>query len=244
MGEALIVDVSSFQPVRLDYSKIKAAGVIGAMVKATDGLNSPDKFFLDHVKGFTDVGIPCGGYHYLLVRKKPTLQDAEQQADQFVDRYLSASCTLLPACDNEDQENTGCTVDEWLEAIRTFRDRVKARLGALMQYSYPYFWGHDLGKQVANATDLGIDPLWWAEYATFLTPPKPWTKATLWQFTDKGDVDGIPGKVDLSRLAPGMTLADLTRMSSAVSVPSEGHNSSDFTDDETEPDPTANDPLV
>jgi GH25 family lysozyme M1 (1,4-beta-N-acetylmuramidase) len=194
-----LVDVSGFQPSALGYRAIAQAGIVGAMVKLTDGRSSPDSLAAQHVAGFKIAGIRAGGYHYLLVRKGA--QDAMDQAREFCARYVALGCDLVPGLDCEDAENAGTTPEEWLVAIRDFVMIVEGQLLMCpLIYSYPSFW-RGLGPTLADAVDIGHCPSWWAEYGPVPHPAPPWTAdfPALWQYTGSGTVAGVPGKVDRSR---------------------------------------------
>lgn len=212
------LDVSGFQPTTIDWGKVAASGVSFVIVKATDGLGSPDPHFAAHVAGASAAGLRCGAYHYLHPRHgKP--QDAAAQADEFADRYLGAGCELVPAVDCEDTGNEGVTPAEWLEAIRACTAQLEVRVGCKpMLYSYPAFWA-SLGPTLAGATDLAACMLWWAQYGVSAPhTPAPWAPKlpAVWQYTDKGVVPGVPGHVD--RSCSWLELPDLVRPNSAAAA--------------------------
>lgn len=213
-----LVDCSGFQPTTIDWKKVAGAGISGVIVKATDGLGSPDPHFGAHCAGAKSAGLLRSAYHFLRVRHgRP--QDAVAQADEFCDAYLAQGCELIPALDCEDggkdTENTKATPDEWLAAIRAFIATTVARVGCRpMIYSYPWWW-RSLGETVAQADDLALCPLWIADYAGHTTPIvlRPWTDWVLWQFSEASTVAGIPGHVDQS--SSREPLSELVRDTSA-----------------------------
>ena len=60
----LIVDLSSNNGHPIDYAAAKAAGVIAANIKATDGQNYTNPYYATDVAGFQAVGVPTRAYHF------------------------------------------------------------------------------------------------------------------------------------------------------------------------------------
>ncbi|OPX16964.1 GH25 family lysozyme, partial [Gordonia sp. i37] len=65
-------------------------------------------------------------------------------------------------------------------------------------YTYPKFWDTAMG----GTTEFGDPPLWIASYNGQSAPEMPhggWSTWTFWQYTDSGQLPGIPTPVDLNR---------------------------------------------
>lgn len=195
------IDVSGHQSP-IDWARVRAAGVSFAYVKATEGTGYRDKSATRHASGAFAAGLDVGAYHYLRVRQGA--QDAAEQAHQFLAVHRALGCTLLPALDVETQGNEGRSYAEYLAAVRTFVDVVEAEIGRPpLLYTYPGFWAGS--SQLTGAEDLVRCPLWIAHYTRRgPTIPRPWTKATMWQYAAGagviGRVDGVVGAVDRDRL--------------------------------------------
>lgn len=199
------IDVSSHQGT-IDWEKVRAAGIEFAYVKATEGVGFRDKKALDNARGAMAAGIEVGSYHYLRVRSGK--QDASEQALHYLGVFQELGCTLLPALDVETQGNEGKTYAEYLEACREFIEVVESEIGRPpFLYTYPGFWANS--SVLTGATDLARCPLWIAHYTKKApTIPKPWTRATMWQYAAGagviGKVDGVKGDVDRNRLFGGL----------------------------------------
>ncbi len=74
----LIIDLSSNNAHPIDYAAAKAAGVVGVIVKATDGLTYVNPFYDPDVAGFEAVGVPVIAYHFA------EFGDAAAEAAKFV----------------------------------------------------------------------------------------------------------------------------------------------------------------
>lgn len=60
----MILDLSSNNPHPIDYAAVRAAGVTGVIVKATEGTTYINPFYGQDVAGFQAVGVPVIAYHF------------------------------------------------------------------------------------------------------------------------------------------------------------------------------------
>ncbi|MBS1954391.1 MAG: glycoside hydrolase family 25 protein [Cyanobacteria bacterium SZAS-4] len=186
------IDVSIYQG-KIDWQRVKQAGIKFAFVKATEGATFQDKLFKENIRAAQSAGISCGAYHFF--RPKTPIGP---QVDNFINSIRSAGVTVLPALDLEvpaDWRNIprGDRINlviEWLE-------RVKSVLGIppiiYLSSSFP-------GDVLTDAHELAAYPLWLAHYTKHPAPvvPAPWQTYTFWQHSDRGAVEGIVGNVDLN----------------------------------------------
>ena len=201
------IDVSGYQPESIDWNAVRSAGIVGVLVKATDGIGSPDPFFESHCAKAHAAGLLVGGTHFLRLHPEPERGGAAQ-ADEFAARFLKMKCNALPALDVEPppqtlQETWG-SPSAWNVTIHQWIAECRAVLKVSpMVYSYPYFWTW-LGAVIRTPT-IAACPSWWADYSHEkpIAPP-PWGAVpALHQYTDTGTVPGIPGHVDRSRSSGG-----------------------------------------
>ncbi len=181
------IDVSHYQG-DVDWFQVKAAGLVFAFTKATQGTSEVDPRFAANWAGIRDVGLVRGAYHFL----DPD-QDAAAQAEHFLATVALEAGDLPPVLDVEVTE--GLSVEALDEAVRTWLEKVAAATGTQpILYSDLSFLESELAKA------FGAYPLWIAKYAS--TPPKPpaaWTTWAFWQYSDTGEVSGVDGQVDRDR---------------------------------------------
>lgn len=188
MTDVACIDISHWQGFP-DFAKVKAAGVIAMIHKATEGTGYVDPNRAKNCANATKAGIACCTYHWL----SPGVSATAQM--QF---YLD---TVDPVAGERvviDYEEAGCTLDDLHEAVDTLR--ADPRDLQITVYS-----GHLLKEQLGNNYDAVLannTDLWLAQY-TSSTPT--WPEATypawaLWQYSESGTIDGIKGSlVDLNR---------------------------------------------
>lgn len=187
MSDVKCIDISHWQNFP-DFTKVKAAGVIAMIHKATEGSSYVDPNRAQNISNAIKAGIQCCTYHWL----KPG--DATDQM-RF---YLK---TVDPVPGERvviDYEEDGCTLDDLHEAVAFLLD--DSRLLQVTVYS-----GHLLKEQLDNDYDEMLannTDLWLAQYTTG-TPTwsdETYPAWTLWQYSESGSVDGIDGSlVDLNR---------------------------------------------
>jgi len=188
------VDVSGWN-APLDWSRVAAAGISVAWVKATDGLGSPDARWALHTSQAAAAGLIVGSYHYLRIRHgRP--QDARQQVREYLGRWR-AHWQLRPVLDVESGGNEAATSAEWSSAVCDAVAEVEQLVGVSpVIYTSRGEWE---GRGLGALTSLDRCPLWLACYGATATVPKPWGEYALWQYTGDGVIPGVPGVFDLSR---------------------------------------------
>jgi len=193
------IDVSHWQG-SVDWPTVHAAGVGFAYLKATEGTTFVDDAFAVNRANAAASGIPLGAYHF--ARPSATPGDATAEADHFLDVATPAPGDLVPALDLED--DGGLAPDALTVWTLQFVARVRERLGvAPAVYVSPAFWTTSLDDAIVVA-GWG-SPLWIAHWqaASPRIPANGWQGRgwTLWQWSTRGLVTGIPGEVDLDVLA-------------------------------------------
>lgn len=156
-------------------------------VKATEGSSYIDPKYHLNIKGAKEKGILVGSYHYFRTTSSP-----EQQFLHFkniVDKDLQ---DLIPMIDLE--ENKTLNSEEYNERVEKFLDLVKKYIGKKpILYSTQRFYNtHFKNRYISYYWNV-------ARYNTKKQPNLlDNNKITVWQFSDKSQVYGIPKPVDLN----------------------------------------------
>ena len=188
------VDVSHWQG-SVSWTKVKAAGMQFAFMKATESTTYTDTQLATNWAGTQAVGLYRGAYHF--ARPSTSAGSAAKQAAYFVSKVGSFQNpgTLPPVLDLEATGGLSVTslrtwTATWLSEVERLTGRVP------MIYVSPAFWEDHLG----NSTAFTRYPLWIAHYGVS-SPRVPggWPTWTFWQRTSSGSVSGISGNVDMNR---------------------------------------------
>ena len=200
-GNAQGIDVSHWQGV-IDWSKVAAAGISFAFIKATQ--NSMDNKFLANVKGAKAAGLLVGAYHY--VDDSVTTPDKARAAAQVFYNAIKAAggpeVFDLPFVMDYESNKGGLTPAGCTAVAKAFLEEVERLTGRKpMVYTYPSF--------ISRFSGLTNYPLWIARYSNQApADASGWKRWEFWQYSDGtlgGElpgggrkIPGISGPVDLN----------------------------------------------
>ncbi|MEV6770694.1 glycoside hydrolase family 25 protein [Nocardia sp. NPDC051030] len=188
-------DVSSWQHLdgtMINWHAVRASGNNFAMVKATEGLNYVNPYFVQDSLLMRTAGVARGTYHYARPELPP-----EPQAALYAAVVLGQNGPLdLPPV--LDMENSGgLPPGALIDWTHRYLNTVQALTGrAPIVYTYPNFWR----TAMADSNEFTGYPLWIADYRGNDDPELPggWANWTFWQYTSKGSIPGISGNTDLN----------------------------------------------
>ena len=175
----MILDISHWDGT-IDWDAVKSSGVVDAVIiKATQGSSWIDPEFIANLRGVERSGLPFGVLHFC---------DASAPAAQ-VAHFLSLAISLpVLAVDIEDNGANTITIAQTAELVMRL-----SMARSTMPLIYINRFGPDgQGTGLPN-TELSMCPLWLAEWSSKPVLPLGWPDWTLWQYTDKGTVPGVPG---------------------------------------------------
>lgn len=171
-----------------DFDRIKAAGILGIIHKATESTNYKDPTYPNRKSAFLERGFLWGAYHFV----HPG--NVEAQVDYFL-AYAGVSNEMLYALDWE-ASSTGTMNESQAEQFMRLIEQKTGRKGVV--YS-----GNVAKEQISGVnTYLGSCRLWLAQYGSTPTVQESWDDWWLWQYSD-GKVGpqphgcpGVTGYVD------------------------------------------------
>jgi lysozyme len=163
------IDISHWETVE-SFEDVKKEGIVLVIHKATQGFKYVDKKYKEHMKGFKEIGLAWGSYHFGIGG------DGSDQADHFLSEADPDGLLVLDLEGNS--QGKSMTIEEAEEFVRYIRD-VTGRYPGL--YS-----GYTIRELMGNRTDTPLAKcwLWTARYGNAPVFPKAWNKWTFWQYTD------------------------------------------------------------
>jgi GH25 family lysozyme M1 (1,4-beta-N-acetylmuramidase) len=194
-----VLDISAYQHpgpawpngAPIDFAAVKASGVTAVIIKATEGADYTNPYFVQDRAAARAAGLKVGAYHFA----RPSRGGAWQEAQHFLavagrglDFYID---------DSEDPDAAGWDLRAW---SLTFLQTVEQGLGGVIPWLYSY--RPYLVATLKGDARFARYPLWEAAYTT--APPvetAPWGGWQMWQYTDAAQIPGIVGAVDESVLA-------------------------------------------
>lgn len=187
------IDVSNWQS-SIDWEQVKDAGYQFAFMKATEGTDFIDHPFDQYRREARDAGLKVGYYHFF---------QPEEPVDEQVNLFCAAVGKAEPdalrlVIDAEDNSLwQKFPVEQRAQMVEQFLTGVQNKLGMTPQVGI--YCSRDFADEMlGNAPELKNCSLWIADWGPHEPPiPAPWDKWDFWQYTDAGNVPGIPDKVDL-----------------------------------------------
>jgi lysozyme len=167
----VVIDISHHNG-NPDFGQIAAAGIVGVIHKATQGLTFKDQMYETNKQKALDAGLLWGAYHF------GTGGDGSNQADFFLGLVDPGPDTLLVL--DYEPNTQGATMS--LADARAFVSQVNDKLGR-----FPGLYSGSLIKQqLGNNKDpvLAQCFFWLAQYGPTAVVPANWPAWTLWQYTD------------------------------------------------------------
>ncbi len=181
------IDVSEHQAI-IDWTKVKAAGIEFAIIRAGYGKNSNqvDKYFHTNIKAAQAAGVKVGAYHYSYAQ---SVEDAKKEAAFFLSLIKGYKLEYPVAFDIEDPSQKALGKQKITDIALTFCDTVEKAGYFTMIYCNPAWI-----KSYLDMTKLSRFGLWLANWGV----SSPSYKCGIWQYTSDGSVPGIRGRVDMN----------------------------------------------
>lgn len=195
------IDISHYQGI-INWEKVvtfeDSIPISFVMIRATAGKNKQDEFFTYNWQETEKKEFLRGAYHYYRPNENST-----EQAKFFIKNVVLKPGDLAPILDIE-QEPKKQSMDSLRKGIQNWLDLVEAHYGKKpILYTGDSFYNDYLKNK-------GFDdyPLWIANYNNSVNEPKnkDWI---IWQFSEKGTVNGINEFVDLNVFDGNMKMLKL-----------------------------------
>ncbi|MEG0410724.1 MAG: GH25 family lysozyme [Erysipelotrichaceae bacterium] len=202
-GTKFVIDVSEWQKV-IDWDKVKAAGVDGAILRIGYGYGNIDKQFKRNIEECNRLGIPYGIYLYSYAYDANfAYAEAESLVQMLSEVKINLSYPIYydierfdPFVDEGVTRYAPTTPAEYESIIGTFLNRMNQRgyEGRVHVYSYRNYLETRL-----NSPKILPYVSWVAAYTRTLGFVNPYYGGEQgWQYGSDGTVDGISGRVDVN----------------------------------------------
>ncbi|MCX5044950.1 glycoside hydrolase family 25 protein [Aldersonia sp. NBC_00410] len=200
-------DVASWQhddSSIIDWFAVRNSGHEFAMIKATEGLDYINPFFVPDTVAARLAGVARGAYHFARPQASP-----EAQAAFFAATVIGVNGPPGDLPPILDLENSGglppAALIDWTHRFLNTVEGLTRRVPII--YTYPNFWK----TAMANTNQFIRYPLWIADYRGNAQPELVggWPVWTFWQYTDRGVIPGIAGTTDLNFYSGAMGPLDL-----------------------------------
>lgn len=176
------VDVSHHNAT-VNWTKVKSSGRVFAFARVSDGIKTPDTKFAQNWPGIRNAGLVRGVYQFFRASRDPV-----QQADLMLSRINAAgglkAGDLPPVLDLE--TNDGVSASVVVARAKKWLQRVEQKTGVK-----PIFYtGNNMSPTIG--TTFASYALWVPHYGVSCPRvPAGWSKWTIWQDSESGNVPGI-----------------------------------------------------
>lgn len=186
-----VIDVSRYQG-EIDWQKVKADGVKGAMLKTVStnknfGGIYIDPYFEKNYAECKKYGIPCGVYYYTYAQDKVT---ADAELAKFKEAITGKVFEYPAVVDVEDNLLKPLSADALTDLVEYALKTIEGWGMYAMVYTYLNYSNTEL-----NMPRLSKYDMWLAAYRE--NRPTAWPHG-MWQYSSTGSVSGINGDCDMN----------------------------------------------
>ena len=178
------IDVSHYQK-NINWNKIDTTEVNFVFIKSTEGVSLTDRKFKTNMKEASKRDLLVGAYHYFHVNK-----DVKKQFENFNSVVEKNDISLPPLLDIEDSKNMKRSeiiskINEWLKLVEKHYN-TKSIIYTTQRFYNTYLQGSFKDYKFIIARYNTKPP--------YLIDKRDYD---FWQYTDKGQINGISVYVDL-----------------------------------------------
>lgn len=186
MPSMYFIDVSHWQGT-IDFKKVRSAGCLGVIAKATEGVKHEDENYQKYRADALANGLAVASYHYL------QHGSCEDQMAWYIARATPRQGERVVI--DFEETSPAVTADDLKRSVLWLRENRPD----LQLTIYGASMLTDVVNRLNDISWLAETSLWAARYSS--NEPKvakAWSTWTAWQYSDEGKIAGIAGDVDLN----------------------------------------------
>lgn len=187
------IDVSKWQG-KIDWEKVKKAGIEFVIIRAGYGQNNIDEYFERNIKECNRLGIPCGVYWFSYALNA----DMARQEARYCLAAIKPYKVEYPVCFDFEYDSVEYAKKKGITITKSLATAIAdAFLNEIEKAGYyaMNYTNKDFSNKYFDMTKLDRYDLW---YAWWSVANQPDMKCGIWQYTSDGKVDGIQGRVDMN----------------------------------------------
>ena len=191
------IDVSVYQG-DIDFEQVKNSGIEVVYIRAGYGFSVTDPKFEENYTNATKAGLKCGAYYFVTARRT---EQAYLQATRFAELISGKTFAARPAMDFEEFGSLG---KNGINIVGlAFMQKLRELTGIV-----PILYTDAYNASETWDWNFAQFPLWVADYDA----EEPYVTSNIWQsyagfqYSDRGEIPGIYGNVDLDRFTSSVFL--------------------------------------
>lgn len=191
------IDVSVYQG-DIDFEQVKNSGIEVVYIRAGYGFSVTDPKFEENYTNATKAGLKCGAYYFVTARNT---EQAYLQATRFAELISGKTFAARPAMDFEEFGSLGKNGINLVGLA--FMQKLRELTGIV-----PILYTDAYNASETWDWNFAQFPLWVADYDA----EEPYVTSNIWQsyagfqYSDRGEIPGIYGNVDLDRFTSSVFL--------------------------------------
>lgn len=190
------IDISEYSG-EVDFEKVKEDGISFVMIRlggrgyGDSGILYSDDKALEYIQNAKSAGLKVGGYFF---SQSVNEEEAIEEAD-YATAILNGETLDYPiAFDWEEIEDDTARTDNLIDTVLTAC--AKAFCNRINEKGYkPMIYAKENVYNRYNHVELSEYDVWYAEYTD---TPSITEGYTIWQYSEKGTVNGVEGTIDLN----------------------------------------------
>ena len=194
------VDVSAFQG-QIDWDKVASSGIRFAIIRlgyrgwGKAGKLVEDDYAKTNLEGARKAGLQVGAYFF---SQALTVEEVDEEIEYMLDILGDFTLDMpivfdweIPVAEARTANMDGQTL---MELQKHFADTMTEK-----GYSPMIYFNWNISRNLLRLSELEDYPFWLALYQDRMTYP---FRVEMWQYTDRGQVPGIQGNVDINVYMP------------------------------------------
>ncbi|MBR5087503.1 MAG: hypothetical protein IKX31_10920 [Muribaculaceae bacterium] len=209
------IDISNYQKDINWDATVKDGNIKYVYIKATEGASHKQHRYRTNIEHARKRGIKVGSYHFMT-----TTATIQKQFENFISVVKPEEQDLVPLLDVEKRD--GWSIKQLQDSVMKFVQLLEDYYGCKpMIYASSNYFNNYLGASFKSY------PLFIARYSKNEPQLSYGAKWILWQFSDRGRIEGIDALVDLSRFNKGCGVKDISYKPKGHQAPKPRRNRGD-----------------
>lgn len=186
---------------RINWGKVKKnhKGIKFVYIKATEGATHTDSYYSYNLKHARKKGILAGSYHFFNYRRT-----AKEQFRNFSKAVDANKQDIIPMVDFE-KYGSQRNADNAIKELKKFCQLIKEHYGV-----YPMIYTNERIYNELLWREFGKYHLFIANYKSREPSLKGNARYTIWQYSEKGRLEGVDENVDFNRFHPDFSIHSIT----------------------------------
>lgn len=185
-----VVDISTFDKT-VDFKKVKSAGYVGVIIRAGYGQTNVDAYYYEHIQGANKAGLPAGLYWFSYAYSVGMAKEEARKCIELAKKYK----IQMPIFWDFEYDSERYAKAQGHPVSKPMLNQMAVAFCSEIEkagYMAGIYFNKDYRDHKFDKNMLKQYVQWYAYYNKTLDDDAK--DVDLWQWTSKGEVDGIPAE--------------------------------------------------